>query len=104
MYQLRVEDWTGDKMKKRIDQVHNNRGIFTCMLHNDAWFNNYMFKCVQVCTVFPPQLTSPFSMRRKDKSGKATDICTIDLQLSRLARPTVDLAYFLGSSCTPKFR
>ena len=41
---------------------------------------------------------------RNDESGKTAEICIIDLQDSRIARPTVDLAYFLGSSCTPQFR
>ena len=41
---------------------------------------------------------------RRNSSGKTTEVRTIDLQLSRVARPSVDLAYFFGSSLSPKTR
>ncbi len=44
------------------------------------------------------------TFNRHGESGKATDIKTLDLQLSRIARPAIDLVYFIGSSMTPKFR
>ncbi len=35
-------------MKKRIDKIHARMGVFNCILHNDSWFNNYMFKYILV--------------------------------------------------------
>ena len=41
---------------------------------------------------------------RRNTEGKTVEIATLDLQLSRIARPAVDLAYFMGSSLSPKLR
>ena len=41
---------------------------------------------------------------RKNADGKIEDVRTLDLQLSRLARPSIDLAYFFGSSLSPQLR
>ena len=53
---------------------------FNCLIHNDAWCNNFMFK--------------------KDSS----EIMLLDFQFVRRARPTVDLAYLLVCSASPSFR
>ena len=41
---------------------------------------------------------------RHDSSGAPTDIKVVDLQLSRRARPSIDLAYCFASSLTPEMR
>ncbi len=41
---------------------------------------------------------------RKNDAGTPSEIKIIDLQLSRVARPSIDLNYFFGSSTTPEWR
>ena len=41
---------------------------------------------------------------RKLEGGKSTDVTLLDLQLMKYSRPSVDLAYFFGSSTYPSFR
>ena len=41
---------------------------------------------------------------RKMEDGSCKDITIIDLQLMKYTRPTVDLAYFFGSSTDASFR
>ena len=57
---------------------------FQTLNHNDLHINNVMYK--------------------KFEDGKATDVTLLDLQLMKYSRPTVDLAYFFGSSTYPSFR
>ena len=39
----RVRDF-GKCSKGRINDVNNNMGKFSCLVHNDAWCNNFLFK------------------------------------------------------------
>ena len=74
----KIEDFY-PKRKRNLDPLFRPRGKFNCILHNDAWCNNMMF-------------------------NDADEVKMLDFQLCRRARPTLDLAYFLGSSTTPAFR
>lgn len=47
--------------------------------------------------------TSDFFLRKME-DGSCKDITIIDLQLMKYTRPTVDLAYFFGSSTDATFR
>ena len=67
-----------------VDAVHLPKGDFNVLLHNDSWCNNFLFK--------------------EDGEGNVAEMQLIDLQLSRRARPAVDLAYFFGSSTKPWWR
>ena len=40
----------------------------------------------------------------RDSEGKEKDVTLLDLQLMKYTRPTVDLAYFFGSSSSAAFR
>ncbi len=30
--------------KAKNDELQEKKGVFECILHNDSWFNNFMFK------------------------------------------------------------
>ena len=45
-----------------------------------------------------------FDLIRKAKNGKCEEVTLLDLQLMKYGRPTLDLAYFFGSSTTVEFR
>ena len=38
-----MEDY-GKNVWKRIQEIHRPNGKFICMLHNDAWTNNFLFR------------------------------------------------------------
>ncbi len=35
---------TGAHCKRVVDLCHSKMGVFNAIIHNDAWFNNFMFK------------------------------------------------------------
>ena len=54
--------------------------------------------------VFPGVLFCLLFWCRKSGDGKGSDVTLLDLQLMKYSRPSVDLAYFFGSSTYPSFR
>ena len=73
----------GDNRQERTDAVHPAKdGAFNCLIHNDAWCNNFLF-----------------TTEGAEKVSKM-----LDFQVVRRARPAIDLAYFFCSSTTTEFR
>lgn len=33
-----------DHAKEKIDEIHKPKGNFNCIIHNDPWCNNFLFK------------------------------------------------------------
>ncbi|TRY72195.1 hypothetical protein TCAL_11970 [Tigriopus californicus] len=56
---------------------------FNVLCHGDPWFNNILFKY---------------------DGNKPSDVCFVDLALTKWASPTIDLSYFLFLSTTPDLR
>ncbi|XP_059086963.1 uncharacterized protein LOC131883497 [Tigriopus californicus] len=60
---------------------------FNVLCHGDPWFSNMLFKY------------------EDGPVGKTpTDVCLVDLALTKWASPTIDLSYFLYMSTTPELR
>ncbi len=54
---------TGTHRKSVVDLCHSKIGVFNAIIHNDAWFNNFMFK-------------------KDPASGEPAEIKLIDLQVT----------------------
>jgi hypothetical protein len=39
----KVKDF-GAIWRNRIDKIYRTEGVFNCIIHNDTWGNNFMFK------------------------------------------------------------
>ena len=91
-----IEDFSGDpdliqRVKKfagsiaeTMPKIHQPEGNVVSLVHNDSWTNNFMFK--------------------RESENEPWKVKLIDFQLSRRARPCVDLAYFIGASTNEEFR
>ena len=79
-----------EKNGQVLRDLHKAEGKFVCLIHNDAWTNNFMF--------------ATSSKGETGSSSKSLEMRAIDFQLCRLARPTLDLAYLVGTSVAPELR
>ena len=71
-------------LDKLDDKTYFVEDGFNVLNHNDLHMNNVMYT--------------------KNEDGSADKLVLLDLQLMKYTRPTVDLAYFFGSSTSAAFR
>jgi len=69
---------------KRVGEAQSPRSDFQVILHGDLWYSNFMFS--------------------DNEDGSLKDIMLIDMQIMRVANPSVDLVYLLYSSSNNEAR
>ncbi|KAF2893917.1 hypothetical protein ILUMI_12260 [Ignelater luminosus] len=67
-----------EELHKFINNLPKLVDKYSVILHGDCWANNMLFKYAD-----------------KNNPKKPTNMCLIDLQISRLGSPVLDLSYFL---------
>jgi len=80
----RMTKFVDNDMSKFFDEAQLPRSDFKVILHGDLWYSNFMFS--------------------DNEDGSLKDIMLIDMQIMRVANPSIDLAYLLYSSSNNEAR
>ncbi|CAL4072357.1 unnamed protein product [Meganyctiphanes norvegica] len=74
-----------NKLKEYYEDVNKHK--ITCLIHGDAWSNNFMFKEIS-----------------NENDGQTFQLQMVDWQMTYWNTPTIDLQYLLTTSTTGEFR